>query len=635
MSWERPPAGGRGRPEQSMAVPGPRAAEAGAGEQAQTRQVFLPKSSSDSEAEEETGDNGITQHRRGELLDFLQSGKEMTAASGLHEGCCGTLQSLKMKTRQHLLEVGLLYQAKLENKHKLSREDEELKDFFQDNRPWTWQTRSYDTLRFGDMRQSSSSTDLTWDSPLIHKSHERPKSTTSAWISSITIPQPFKMTLREAHKKSHLMKSCAFLELEKERDKRQSQEEAECQKQFRAQPVPAHVFLPLYQELMEQNEIRRHVAIQRRKELLLSTQQPFSFLEKEKEKEAIREKVLAALTPAESSKQKASKKVPKSIYSPVLGDKLKEAELFRKIRIQMRAKDLLESSFAPFDLSSRRREPQFRTATKTKEEKLGFLQDNFSFKPRINPAVPDFEGLYWTFQKEAIRRQEVKEATHNKPFKLRTSNLHRRQRQANEKITKDFQQPSLAPMQRSHSLTGLSSLSSNTLPVHITDAARKRESAIRYVQEDKKQREKERINWMEAHRTKSQAMHRSINSRAKALDTHKSLEETHKEKLKQNWQNDRKRTKEYRKELEEMQTRVKNRPYLFEQVTKHDARQEAERHYRDTLQQVGLNEEFVQNKGGDATDMLEKSRTQKHTSPGSTQTLGQQRGKRMSGREEN
>lgn len=33
-------------------------------------------------------------------------------------------------------------------------------------------------------------------------------------------------------------------------------------------------------------------------------------------------------------------------------------------------------------------------------------------------------------------------------------------------------------------------------------------------------------------------------------------------------QNMRERTKEYRKELEEMQLRVKNRPYLFEQVTK-------------------------------------------------------------------
>lgn len=112
-----------------------------------------------------------------------------------------------------------------------------------------------------------------------------------------------------------------------------------------------------------------------------------------------------------------------------------EAELYREIRIQMRAKYLLESSVAPIDTSNCRREPQSRTATKTKQERLGFLQDkSFSFKPRINPTIPDFEGLYWAFQREAVRRQEIKEATPNKPFKLRTSNLRGRRRQANEKI---------------------------------------------------------------------------------------------------------------------------------------------------------------------------------------------------------
>ncbi|KFV99296.1 Protein FAM161B, partial [Fulmarus glacialis] len=433
------------------------------------------------------------------------------------------------------------------------------------------------------------------------------------WIPSITIPQPFEMTLREARKKSQLMKSYMFLELDKERDKRQSQDEAECQKQFRAQPVPAHVFLPLYQEIMEQNEIRRQIATRKRKELLLATQRPFSFLEKEeKKKEAIRQKFLAAAIPNESSKQKqASKKVPKSTYDALLGDKLKEAELYREIRIQMRAKDLLESSVALIDTSNCRREPQSRTATKTKQERLGFLQDkSFSFKPRINPTIPDFEGLYWAFQREAIRRQEIKEATHNKPFKLRTSNLRGRQRQANEKIKflffQDSQQLSKVSVQKSHSLTGLSSLSSNTLPVHITDAARKRESAIRYSQDNKKEGDKEGIYWLEKQKKKCQAIQKSVNSRAKALDPHKSLEETHKEKSKQNRQNMRERTKEYRKELEEMQLRVKNRPYLFEQVTKRDARQGAERRYRQTLQQVGLSEEFVRKKGKDATDLLEE-----------------------------
>uniref|UniRef100_A0A8C0F9U9 FAM161 centrosomal protein B n=1 Tax=Bubo bubo TaxID=30461 RepID=A0A8C0F9U9_BUBBB len=520
-----------------------------------------------------------------------------------------------MGGRRSPLEPGLPHQTKLRGDLGVSEEDEEFEGFRREAavlRDKLWEALSYTS---GNKRQSSSLIDLTSDSTwdqqkpyLFPKSRLRPKSASSPWIPSITIPQPFKMTLREARKKSQLMKSYMFLELDKQRDKKQSQDEAECQKQFRAQPVPAHVFLPLYQELMEQNETRRQIATQKRKELLLSTQRPFSFLEKEeRKKEAIRQKFLTAATPNESSKQKlTSKKVPKSTYDALLGDKLKEAELYREIRIQMRAKDLLELSVAPIDTSNCRRAPQSRTATKTKQERLGFLQDkSFSFKPRTNPTIPDFEGLYWAFQREAVRRQEIKEATRNKPFKLRTSNLRGRQRQANEKI-KDSQQLSKVSMQKCHSLTGLSSLSSNTLPVHITDATRKRESAIRYSQDNKKEGDKEGIFWLEKQKKKCQAIRKSVNSRAKALDPHRSLEETHKEKLKQNWQNMRERTKEYRKELEEMQLRVKNRPYLFEQVTKRDARQGAERRYRHTLQQVGLSEEFVRKKGKDATDLLEE-----------------------------
>lgn len=520
-----------------------------------------------------------------------------------------------MESHRSLLELGLLCQAALGSDLSASQEDEDLGDLSREAAALRARLRAVLSHTSGNERQSRSLIDLTsdstWDQQKPHlfpKPRLRPKSASSPWIPSITIPQPFKMTLREARKKSQLMKSNMFLELDKLKNKRQSQDEAECQKQFRAQPVPAHVFLPLYHEIMEQNEVRRQIATQKRKELLLSTQRPFSFLEKEeKKKEAIRQKFLAAATPNESSKlKKVNRKVPRSTNDTLLGDKLKEAELYREIRIQMRAKDLLESSVAPIDTSNCRRDPQSRTATKTKQERLGFLQDrSFSFKPRINPTVPDFEELYWAFQREAVRRQEIKEATRIKPFKLRTSNLRGRQREANEKI-KDSQQLSKVSVQKSHSLTALSSLSSNTLPVHITDATRKREAAIRYSQESKTEGDKEGIYWLEKQKKKCQAIRKSVNSQAKALDPHKSLDETHKEKLKHNRQNMRERTKEYRKELEEMQLRVKNRPYLFEQVSKHDARQGAERRYRHTLQQVGLSEEFVRKKGKDAADLLEE-----------------------------
>ncbi|NWV70996.1 F161B protein, partial [Malurus elegans] len=237
-----------------------------------------------------------------------------------------------MGGRRSPLEPGEPCQAKLWDDLGVFEEDEELEGFRREAEVLREKLREALSHTSGNKRQSSSLTDLTsdstWDQQKPHlfpKSHLRPKSASSPWIPSITIPQPFKMTLREARKKSELMKSYMFLELDKQRNKRQSQDEAECQKQFRAQPVPAHVFLPLYQEIMEQNESRRQAATQKRKELLLSTQRPFSFLEKEeKKKEAIRQKFLAAATPNESSKQKqASKKVPKSTYDSLLGDKLK------------------------------------------------------------------------------------------------------------------------------------------------------------------------------------------------------------------------------------------------------------------------------------------------------------------------
>ncbi|XP_053119807.1 protein FAM161B isoform X2 [Hemicordylus capensis] len=510
--------------------------------------AFPVKVQSDSESEEAAQGKGVALADRGELLGFLQPGDEIVSASSSEERFYDSLKALKKKNQQCLLELGLMYQIKLENKQKPPKEDEELEDFFQDNGRLTLPAKFYEALRSGNIKEFNSLTDLTGNNSKDEQNHcsfpqscSRLKSTSAAWISSITIPQPFRMTLREAHKKSQLLKSNVLLEAETTTYKRQSQEEAECQKQFRAQPVPAHVYLPLYQEIMEKNEIRRQVETQKRRELLLSMQKPFSFQEKEeKRKETIRQKILEMLAPVEKSVSKVRKKIPKSIYEPVFGDKLK--------------------------------------------------------------------GLYWAFQREALCKREIKEATHSKPFRLRTSNLRCKHQVPNKMM--DFQQPSKTPIQRSRSLTCLSSLSSNTLPVHITDAARKRESAIKRLQEDKTYRENEGLRWAELQRKKSQAMLWSVNCRAKAMDPHTSLKETHKEKLKQHWQNDRKRTKEYKKELEEMKMRVKNRPYLFEQVTKHGARQEAQRLFRDTLQQFGLNEEFVRNKGREAIDLAEKEHSE-------------------------
>uniref|UniRef100_A0A9L0RPC9 FAM161 centrosomal protein B n=1 Tax=Equus caballus TaxID=9796 RepID=A0A9L0RPC9_HORSE len=543
-----------------------------------SRQIFTPKSSSDTEAEEELSGDGLVLPRAGKLDEFLSPEEETDSTSDSTGSFYETLQVLRQKGRWCLLES--LCQSDPDSDENLPEDDEDLESFFRDKGREKPQGQCPQSARCGSTRRCSSLSTLPSSIP---KGQPQPPSgsrspsqhkSISSWVSSITVPQPFHMTLREARKKAQWLASPASFEHERQQAQRQGQEEAECHRQFRAQPVPAHVYLPLYQEIMERNEVRRQAGIQKRKELLLSSLKPFSFLVKEEQrKEATQQRELAATAKAKVPKQKATRRIPKSILEPALGDKLQEAELFRKIRIQMRALDMLQKASSPIASSSSQADPRPRTATRTQEEKLGFLQTDFGFQPRVNPAVPDYEGLYKAFQRRAAKRRDTREVTHSKPFFLRNASLRRTQRPC--------------------------------------DAAA---SGGRTDKAD------ESTQWLEMHKKKCQAMSKSVSLRAKAMDPHKSLEEVFKAKLKENRKNDRKRAKEYKKELEEMKKRIQTRPYLFEQVTKDLARKEAEQRYRDSLKQAGLDEDFVRDKGQGTQAVRWKEQSEDRDCPSTHET---------------
>ncbi|XP_052041388.1 protein FAM161B [Apodemus sylvaticus] len=568
-----------------------------------SREIFPPKSSSsDTEPEDELFGEGLVLPRAGKLHEFLSPEEDTDSTSDSTESFYRTPQVPKQKGGWGLLES--LLQSDPDSDLNGSEDEEDLESFFQDKSRGRPQVPGPPSLRCGSMRRCSSMTCLP---SAIPKAQVPPTSDSGppsqhrsvcSWASSITVPQPFRMTLREARKKAQWLASPASFEQERLQAQKQGQEEAECHRQFRAQPVPAHVYLPLYQEIMERREARRRAGIQKRKELLLSSLKPFSFLEKkEQQKEDTPQRDSAAVAQTKVPPKKAtSRKIPKSILEPALGEKLQESELLRKIRIQMRATAMLRMASSPIHTSSNKAP---RTATRTQEEKLSFLQTEFGFQPRVNPVVPDYESLYKAFQRRAAEKRETREATRNKPFLLRTANLCHTPRSCEAATAgggKKSPQPTGTPLPRSRSLSGLASFSANTLPVHITDATRKRESAVRMSLE-KKDKPDMSIQWLETHKKNCQAMSKSVTLRAKAMDPHKSLEEVFKAKLKENRNNDRKRAKEYKKELEEMKKRIQTRPYLFEQVTKALARKEAEQRYRDTLRQAGLEEEFVRTKG--------------------------------------
>ncbi|XP_051775824.1 protein FAM161B isoform X1 [Erpetoichthys calabaricus] len=405
------------------------------------------------------------------------------------------------------------------------------------------------------------------------------------------------VTSNERVKKWPRPKSGASLDLEKHLAEKQQAELTECKKLFRAAPVPTHVSLALYDEIMERKEKLRQATLEKRKNLLLSMQKPFNFQEREKKiHEEVRQQLETETVhfQKETLQPKYKKKIPESVQDQTISDRLKDEELNRKIRIQMRATDMLKASRAPVEVQSQKKDLEGSCRQRSKKAALAFLDEEPTFHPQTTGKVPDFEKLFRDFQKATLKKAEAKEATRCRPFQLQTSALPPRQSRSGEKSVKDSGPIQKTQLRRSQSLNGISA---DTLPTYISDATRDRHAAIRKSLEMKENKEKQNVEWMEQHKLKSQAMHKTVNIRAKVMDPHKSLKDVYKEKLRQNRLADRKLEKEYKRELEEMKTRVHVRPYLFEQITQGNAKKNAERRYQHTLKTVGLDEEFVWSKG--------------------------------------
>ncbi|NXR86783.1 F161A protein, partial [Hypocryptadius cinnamomeus] len=384
-------------------------------------------------------------------------------------------------------------------------------------------------------------------SPACRKAHKKEK----AWSPRVTVPKPFQMTIREARKKEQNVKSKSQIELENHLLKKQLEEEAECQKKFRANPVPAAVFLPLYQDIVQRNEERRRSVRERSKLKLLATQKPFKFIERERQRHEARKMQLKDLSPPENkTKAFRAKPVPKCVYSLVFHDKVKEEELCREIRIRMRAEELLRNSSVPNSRLALKETNKKKKHKSTEPKRM-------EHKLRIKSSVPDFELLHEKFQKRLLRQKKVKPLTVCEPFDLCTSYIPSKK----DKILKDMQEdeeklketrwPFASPRRKPQ--MGQSGAKAHLLgegkskPPKTTESTRRRLQALR--------------------------------------------------------NNEKQRRQEYLQELQEMEERVKQMPLLFERVTQKNARIAAEKYYSNRLRALGICPEFVSKKGGAAKSL--------------------------------
>ncbi|KAE8601064.1 hypothetical protein XENTR_v10013519 [Xenopus tropicalis] len=389
------------------------------------------------------------------------------------------------------------------------------------------------------------------------------------WSHKITIPEPFQMTIRESKKKEMNIKSKSEIELENNLLKKKLEEEAECQKKFRANPVPSSVYLPLYQEIVERNEERRSFVKEKSKDILLATQKPFQFIEREERKKTLRLDFMNLSTSVPSANHFKAKPVPKSIYGTSTAERLKEEELYRGIRIHMRAQELLQNSSYPTITLA----PGAHSGTK--KGKCYKPKEKQKHKPKISATIPHSQTMHENQQKRLPESTSTKHVTVCEPFQLRTSNIPSHKEkiimdiQADEENLKETRWPYKSPraQARIHSSAGTLNPQGEALCniPRSTELSKRREHAIR-------KREKQR-------------------------------------------------TKDYMKELEAMEQRVLNKPLLIERVAQRNALMSAEKQYLNVLRDLGLSEEFV-SKNGQSASVDEHVSVREENNPRAESTEG-------------
>ncbi|XP_014712941.1 protein FAM161A isoform X2 [Equus asinus] len=373
------------------------------------------------------------------------------------------------------------------------------------------------------------------DFPAVEKAKKKPKE----WVPKITVPEPFQMMVREQKKKEN-MKSRSDIEMVDKLLKKQD-DDSECKKKFRANPVPEFVFSPLYCDIVKQNEERRRSMKEKNKEALLASQKPFKFMAREEQKRAIREKQLRDFVKSKKKTNRfKARPIPRSTYGSTTNDKLKEGELCRNIRMQLRAQELLQNS------STLPRRPAGRSFA-TRKPKYPEQPEKLKCKCKLRCQTADLENLP---ERYLSQQKYPKLLTASKPSDLQAASSHastKREKiladiEADEENLKEMRWPYLSPRRK--------------LPV--------RNASARPVP------------------CNGSPVVPTVSSRGREQATRKSEKE---------------RMREYRRELEEREEKLKNRPLLFERVAQKNARMAAEKQYSNTLKALGISDEFVSKKG--------------------------------------
>jgi hypothetical protein len=204
---------------------------------------------------------------------------------------------------------------------------------------------------------------------------------------------------------------------------------------------------------------------------------------------------------------------------------MKEKALYRSLRKEMRAKQLLRQSRLPF--SSEKSKRTRRSMSAIDLSRHGFQE--YSFKPKTNGYyIPNYDKLHSEFLRNMEQAKRTRSPTKCKPFLLYTNLIPSKKDKILDDIRNDaqirhsqtFQIKGKQMPTKSASIVSLSSSfqQSEAIPTKTTEAQRLREAVGKKKRRDQEGKSKSHETFRRSQSAKERRVREKIHERAKLQD---------------------------------------------------------------------------------------------------------------------
>jgi hypothetical protein len=208
---------------------------------------------------------------------------------------------------------------------------------------------------------------------------------------------------------------------------------------------------------------------------------------------------------------------------------MKEKSLYRTIKKEMRAKELLRQSRLPVRMQEREQHTKHTHRSMSASDLARIGIEEYTFKPKTNGYyIPDYDKLHSEFARESEQKKRLRSSTKCKPFLLHTNLIPSRKDKVLDDIRHDQQIRHLQTFQikgkqlPTKSTSGMDLSASlqqpEAIPIKLTDAQRAREAIGKKKRREDEIKNKFEEKFQRSRSAREKRLKDKIHDRAKVLD---------------------------------------------------------------------------------------------------------------------